>query len=166
MKCESCRFAPPSDPEGFNDECGCYDKYGTVWKDGSYGCTLNYQTLQKWEKQRLNDLGYSGEDMGVQMDFDNQGWSMEAVLDDMRHMIGLDMFKHKPYKRHGKLFYRPFRNYWAGPNKYLDYFSGAIGIAVRLEPEARGRLPYYYLTRRGLDFLGRHIGVTIHDKRD
>lgn len=116
------------------------------------------------DEKYSNYLGDMGDDMGIQMDFDNKGWRLEEALDDMRHMIGLDMFKHKPYRRHGKSFYRPYRNYWAGFNRYMDYFSGAIGLAEKLEPEASGKMPYYYLTRRGLNFLGRHIGVTIHEE--
>ena len=47
MKCERCRFAPPVDAEGFQDECPFFDEHGKEYKDGSYGCTMNYQTLQK-----------------------------------------------------------------------------------------------------------------------
>ena len=111
-------------------------------------------------------LGDMGDDMGIAHDFEIKGWKLEAALDDMRHMIGLDMLKHKPYKRHGKLFYRPYRNHWAGENKYLDYLSGILGLCEKQYPKLTGGMPYYYLTRRGLDFLGRHIHVTIHDESD
>ncbi len=107
-----------------------------------------------------------GDDMGIQMDFDNKGWKLEKALDDMRHMIGLDMQKHKPYKRHGKLFYKPYRNHWAGFNDRLEYFSGTLGLCRKYEPKLTGGMPFYCLTRRGLNFLGRHINVTIHDNED
>ncbi|MDR9830249.1 hypothetical protein RCJ22_32205, partial [Vibrio sp. FNV 38] len=105
-------------------------------------------------------------DMGIKMDFDNRGWKLEDALDYMRYMIGLVMFRHKPYKRHGKLFYKPYRNYWAGQNQYLDYLGGVIGMVEKEETKQAGGMPFYYLARRGLDFLGRHIGVTIHDEED
>ena len=176
VKCERCRFAPPADSEGFQDECGLFEKYGTVWKDGSYGCTMNYQTLQKLEDEHMADMGNMGEDMGVEMDFDNRGWKIDDAISVMMHMIG--MFPEgarKTYKRHGKVFYRPYRNYFAGQNKYLDYFSGSLGLCEKWEGTGstvengvvKGKpMPYYALTRTGLNFLGRHTHVSIYDEED
>lgn len=166
MKCERCEFAPPVGPEGGQDECGCFEKYGTVWKDGSYGCTLNYQTLRKWDEERMNDMGDMGTDMGVKMDFDNRGWDMEQAIRNMMHMVGMypEGCRHA-YKRHGKIFYKPYRNYWAGFNKYLDYFI-KLDITRRIEPKITGDMPYYILTDEGRRFLGRHLNVTIYPKED
>lgn len=166
MKCCRCPYAPMMSEAGDYDDCIAPEKYQTTWKDGESGCTLTRRQLDKMDDEYARYLGDMGDDMGIQMDFDNKGWKLENALDDMRHMIGLDMLRHKPYKRHGKLFYKPYRNFWAGYNKYLDYLSGVLGLAVKQEPVLSGRMPYYYLTRRGLDFLGRHIGVTIHDEED
>lgn len=166
MRCMRCRYAPPPDSEGFQDECPFFEEYGRKWKDGSIGCTLNYQTLRKWNAQRDESVADMGTDMGIAMDFENRQWDMERALSDLRHMIGLDGFKHKPYTRHGRKFYKPYRNYWAGTNKYLDYFSGALGIVEKQEPKITDGMPYYYLTKYGLHWLGRMIGVTIHPERD
>jgi len=166
MKCNRCPYAPAMSEAGDYADCLAPEEYWTTWKDGESGCTMTRRQLDKMDEQYSNYLGNMGDDMGIKMDFDNKGWNLEKALDDMRHMIGLDMLKHKPYKRHGKLFYKPYRNYWAGFNKYLDYFSGVLGLSVKLEPELSGHMPYFYLTRRGLDFLGRHIGVIIHNSRD
>lgn len=165
MKCRNCPYNPPMSEAGDYPDC-----YGTgletEFKDGESGCTLTRRQLEKIDEEYSNYLGDMGDDMGIRGDFDAKGWDMAVLLEHMRHMIGLDMLKHKPYKRHGKLFYKPYRNYWAGQNKYLDYLSGALGLAEKQEPEKEGGMPYYSLTRRGLDFLGRHIGVTIHDEED
>lgn len=166
MKCSRCPYAPSRSPEGDYDECMADPKYYTEWKDGEPGCTLTRRQLDKMDEEYSNYLGNMGDDMGIQMDFNNKGWKLDDALDDMKHMIGLGTLRHKPYKRHGKRFYKPYRNFWAGFNKYLDYFSGVLGLAEKQEPELSGRMPYYYLTRRGLDYLGRHIGVKIYDIED
>lgn len=80
----------------------------------------------------------------------------------MQHSIGLD--RKNPYKRHGKLFYRPYRNYFA---------SGAkddLWEAIRKEGYATARkeksMIYYFLTRSGLNWLGEQIGIYIHDESE
>ncbi len=86
----------------------------------------------------------------------------EVQVDDMKHCIGLD-YK-KPYKRHGRLFYRPWRNFFAtGPN--------CDGVHIWLDLERQGyairkrRCDWTFeLTREGLDALGDAIGVHIHDE--
>ena len=166
MKCEHCEFAPPVGPEGEQDECGCYEKYGTVWKDGSYGCTLNYQTLRKWDEEHMEDIGNMGEDMGIDMDFKNNGWDMEEAIRIMKHMIGMyPEGLRRTYKRYGTVFFKPYRNHWAGQNKYLDYFSGALGLCEKWTNDGfiPKNQPNYALTRRGLNFLGRHINVNIRN---
>ncbi len=158
MKCNRC-------PYRNYDTCLAPEEKMTVWKDGQDGCTLTRRQLDKMDAEYADYLGDVGEDMGISMDFDNKGWQLDDALDHMRHMIGLDMLQNRPYKRHSKLYYKPYRNYWDGYDKYLDYFSGALGLVDKRESGRDGE-PYYKLTRRGLDFLGRHIGVTIYDERD
>jgi len=166
MKCSKCPYLPERCEAGDYPDCPAPEEKWTTWKDGEDGCTLTRRQLDKMNEEYSDYLGNMGDDMGIQLDFNNKGWEMEKALDDMRHMIGLDMLKHKPYRRHGKLFYKPYRNHWAGFNKYLDYMSGVLGLVEKQEPKLLGGMPYYYLTRRGLDFLGRHIGVTIHNEED
>ena len=166
MKCEKCPYQPVRSEAGDYPDCYASEEDQREFKDGSYGCRFTRRQLEKMDEDYSEYLGNMGDDMGIQMDFDNKGWKIEDALDDMRHMIGLDMLKHKPYRRHGKQFYKPYRNYWAGFNKYLDYFSGVLGLTEKQEPKLLGGMPYYYLTRRGLDFLGRHIKVTIYDEEN
>lgn len=150
-------------PEGDYPDCPAPEEYQIEWKDGEPGCTLTKRRLDKIVEAEAEYYGNMGDDMGIKMDFENKGWDLKKALDDMRHMIGLDMLKHVPYTRHGKQYYKPFRNHWAGQNKYLDYMSGVLGLVKKMEIKSQDGMPYYILTRRGLDFLGRHIGVTIHD---
>ena len=168
MKCDSCQFAPPTGPEGA-DACPMFDQYGTEWKDGQCGCTLNYSHLKKMEQERDRHYRIMGLEMGLEMDFEHHGLSMEKAVSDAKHMIGLDGLKHKPYTRHGKKFYRPYRNHWGGYNAELDYMShAAFGLIKKVNSNSMlpWGMPFYYLTRDGLEWLGRQIGVTIHNPEE
>ena len=87
----------------------------------------------------------------------------EVQVEDMKHCIGMYGEK-KPYKRHGRLFYRPWRNFFAtGPN--------CDGVHIWLDLERRGyairkrRCNWTFeLTREGLDALGLHLNVRIYDE--
>ena len=167
MKCERCRFAPPVDAEGFQDECPFFNEHGKEYKDGSYGCTMNYQTLQKLQDEHDEDLAAFADDWGTKEDFKRKGWDYQHAIRNMMHMIGMwpEGLRHA-YKRHGKIFYKPYRNYWSGNNKYLDYFSGALGIVEKTEPASEGKQPFYRLTDYGLKYLGRQLDVKIWPEED
>ena len=53
MHCERCPFAPVPDYETGTAECYHFETHGVEWKDGEYGCTLHYKTLEK--EARLYD---------------------------------------------------------------------------------------------------------------
>lgn len=161
MKCEYCRFAPPVGAEGYQDECGYFEKYGTTWKDGRDGCTLSYKQLEKWDDEYAESLCNMGLDMGMQMDFEHMGISLEKTIDHCKHMLGMDL--RKTYRRHGKEYYRPYRNYWYGNDPGLEWFS-KMYLADKEQEE--GKLPYYYLTEQGIRWLERRIGITIRPVED
>ena len=86
----------------------------------------------------------------------------ERHIKAMKHCIGLD--QKKPYTRHGKLFYKPWRNYYAtGPE------CDGVDIWIDLEKHyyaVHGFGDYrwwFMLTNCGLDALGQALGVRIHD---
>ncbi len=81
------------------------------------------------------------------------------------HAIGLD--NKRPYKRHGKLFYRPYRNY------YYTYVGCPVDkpwedmvLTGCAEARTQGKHVTYFLTRMGLDWLGKELGMTIYDEED
>lgn len=83
------------------------------------------------------------------------------------HAIGLN---HKrPYIRHGKTFYRPYRNYFTTHDKTHDYtvWKGLCenGYAKSCPSGTRGSYTFW-LTRAGLDWLGETLGITIYDEED
>ena len=164
MKCDTCPFAPTRSEAGDYDECICPERYQVTWKDGSYGCSLQYSQLKKLDDALSQHYYEIGTDMGIQMDFEDKGWDFDHCIEVMSHTIGLD-YK-APYTRAGKKYYKPYRNYYFGTNKYLDYLSGVLGLVEKkLRHGFQGEYIEYALTRNGLDFLGRHLGITIRDEK-
>lgn len=77
----------------------------------------------------------------------------------MEHCIGLD--NHKPYRRHGKLFFKPHRNYFdCGESDALPCWRiiAAYGYAVDFDGNG-----WFKLTKRGFRYLSNETGISIHD---
>ncbi len=79
------------------------------------------------------------------------------------HAIGLD--NKQPYKRHGKLFYRPYRNYFS---TYVGCptdkpWEGLVSAGYA-DSLTHGENVTYCLTREGLDWLGEELNMTIYDE--
>lgn len=89
----------------------------------------------------------------------------KTYIDFASHAVGLD--HKKPYKRHGRLFYRPYRNYYAAGANHCEAWEMLVnaGYAERgIELSHGGRM--YWLTREGLDWLGEKLGIVIYDEED
>lgn len=84
------------------------------------------------------------------------------------HCIGLvdsGSQRHKPYSRHGKTFYRPWRNYFSAPFHSTSWDELCEhGYAEHNETSDRGVM--YWITRKGLDWIGEQLGITIHNEED
>lgn len=85
-------------------------------------------------------------------------------IDLAKHAIGLD--QNNPYHRHGKAFFKPYRNYFT-TNKYDDDWCAwnemcRIGLAKRGEDTMH---EYFWLTRAGLDWLGEKLNIKIYDAK-
>lgn len=81
------------------------------------------------------------------------------------HCIGLD--RKKPYKRHGRYFYRPYRNYYDAGGKDVEIWDTMVseGYAeAGRKNRYGGRM--YWLTRQGLDWLGEKLGIQIWDEEE
>ncbi len=82
-----------------------------------------------------------------------------------KHCIGLD--KKKPYVRHGKKFYRPYRNFYATSGDYEHWeIMKTAGYAQRDKEKNQHGGYTYRLTRSGLDWLGEQLGIYIFDEED
>lgn len=86
-------------------------------------------------------------------------------IDLASHCIGLN--RKKPYKRHGRYFYRPYRNYYAAVGKGVEDWDMmvAAGYAEAGEENGHGGR-MYWLTREGLDWLGEKLGIHIYDEEE
>lgn len=78
--------------------------------------------------------------------------------------------RHKPYRRHGKTYYRPWRNYFCGAadDKTWNLLCDA-GYADRGEVRGHdGRNPSttFWITRKGLDWIGEQLDMIIYDEED
>ncbi len=83
---------------------------------------------------------------------------MDRILEICKHTIGLD-YK-KPYHRHGKAFYKPYRNFFCtSKDDTIWNRLCAVGIAKRSE-EHNGCVDFY-LTRVGVEWLSRQLKITI-----
>lgn len=76
-------------------------------------------------------------------------------------MTAIGMDKKKPYKRHGKRFFRSDRNLHVVTINHPVWATlRQKGYAVRVK---RDTYEINSLTRAGLDWLGREMGVKIYD---
>lgn len=85
-------------------------------------------------------------------------------IEQAKHCIGLD--RKKPYIRHGKNFYRPYRNYYSTGKNHDDWdVMVYAGYAERGEQNSHGGYTYW-LTRDGFDWLGKKLDIHIYDEED
>lgn len=77
------------------------------------------------------------------------------------HMVGIDNYD--PYKRHGRWFYKAYRNYFdCGPAdmpRLLDMEQK--GFVYRKNTEST----WFHLTDKGIEWLEKRLDVTIRMER-
>lgn len=92
-------------------------------------------------------------------------------IDLMIHAVGLD-YK-KPYTRHGKKFYKPYRNYfnttlpdieWKEITKKGYATMGKIRESKSQDGNTTYKIVNFYLTREGLDYLGDLLSIRIYNE--
>ena len=150
MRCDRC---PLSDPEDVCPEAE--GKYGIEHKDGMLGCKHPRSWVEKRDMEYGDYLGAMGLDRGIEMDFSPE--ELSQAIEICKHMVGLD-YK-RPYHRHGKAFYRAYRNFFAEVpegNRLLDKLPN---ILLTVNRGNRGAT--YHLTQTGLEWLGRQLHITI-----
>ena len=90
------------------------------------------------------------------------------IIRTMMHTIGLwpEGVRHA-YKRHGKIFYRPYRNYFnTAPNCDGYWMWERMKKADHADVYKSSQGEFWHLTRRGLDWLGMKLDMTIYDEED
>ena len=87
------------------------------------------------------------------------------------HIIGLRLDgrsnRGRLYTRHGKKYYKPYRNYFSGNNKELNKLVEAGYMEMNSET-VHGIEDYrtYWFNRKGLDWLGEQLGIVIKNEVD
>ena len=86
----------------------------------------------------------------------------------VKHTIGLD--SKEPYTRYGVKYYKPYRNYFntfvgSYPWPMLEEAGYAAHGDVHKHADGTEDTTDYYLTRKGLDWLGAELGIVIRDAR-
>lgn len=155
MICECC---PLSDPENVCPENE--GEYGYETSDGRLGCKHPRNWVEKRDNDHTDAIGDMGLDMGIEMDFAPEEY--ERLIEICEHMVGLD--RERPYHRHGKAFYRPYRNYFADTlngNRFLDKLPRDV-----VRKEVGRASTWYKLTDSGMAWLGRQLHVTILNERE
>lgn len=170
--CESCGFLGVSgyeypesycrvgiqedDPKFDEDKVGC-------------GCHYNLRTLKKKEREldRMEYFAYLGYEDYMLMPTMEYTEENEKILERhrklMRHALGMD--NRKTYTRHGKKFYRPYRNYFETHDRTTDYpYWERLTRAKLAEKDEEGKNIWYSVTRKGMDWLGQHDGIHIYDE--
>lgn len=151
MRCDCCLLSSADDvcPEAEG-------KYGIEFKDGTLGCKHPRNWVEKRDKEYSEYLGEMGFDMGLELNFSKERINRFIYL--CKHAIGLDY--NNPYHRHGKAFYKPYRNYYctcANDKIWEDLMR--LGLAS--VSEEHDECVYYCLTQDGIEWLGRQLKITI-----
>ena len=103
IKTNADRIRNMTDEELAEDEKGCC------------GCKLHWKTIQKRLQEHYNSYNISIADGQRMSNPEKYAETLERANGDLyikyaKHCIGLD--RHTPYKRNGKMYYRPYRNYY------------------------------------------------------
>lgn len=155
MRCDSCPLCPIADDDVCPESEG---EFGLEHADGMWGC----KHPRNWAEKRSNEhdtaLGEMGTDIGIEMFFSQD--DLKRVIEICKHMVGLD-YK-KPYHRHGKAFYKPYRNYFTA-NKSGDRLLDKLPHWILYKERSENRV-WYTLTADGLGWLGRRLNIMIKDE--
>lgn len=144
------------DPKFDKDAIGC-------------GCHYNPRTLRKRKEENEREeyfhyLGYDDYFLMPTMEYTDENRKiLEKHRELVRHALGMD--NRKTYTRHGKKFYKPYRNYFETHDRTVDYpYWERLVKAGLSTKEVDGDNIWYSVTRRGMDWLGQHDGIHIYDK--
>lgn len=152
-----CEYCPLSNPEDVCPESE--GEYGYETSDGRLGCKHPRNWVEKRDNDNADAIRDMGLDMGIEMDLSTEELSRAIAI--CEHMVGLDY--DRPYHRHGKSFYKAYRNYYADVpegNRILDKMPSELFRVHKNERSAT-----YHLTRAGLNWLGRRLKMTIMEAK-
>ena len=148
--CEGYEYPEEYCALGFDEEYGKDD-----------GCTVNHNRI-KAEMRKLNEeYALQYQDCGEWFKESEYNKKHNTDVSDINgkyvkqamHCIGLD-YK-KPYTRHGKKFYKPYRNGYDAGGKDIEIWDALTHIGYAYKNRV------YHLTAAGFRWLGRILNITI-----
>lgn len=152
MRCDCCPLCPISEDDVCPESEG---KYGIEHSDGMAGCKHPYNWAKKRDEAYSEHLGDMATDMGIEMTFTAE--ELDRVIEICKHMIGLD--RERPYRRNGKAFYKPCRNYY---EETLSENPLLARLPQHLISTEKGMFSAWYkLTNSGLRWLSGRLNITI-----
>lgn len=159
MKCDRC---PALRTEGYEypEEYCCIGIDGSEYETDD-GCTLHPMTIKKMVRQ--NDEAFEMQYQDICEWYEENAFNEKhntnvsdingKYVRQAMHCIGLD-YK-KPYTRHGKKFYKPYRNRYDAGGKDIEIWDALTHIGYAYKNRV------YHLTAAGFRWLGRILNITI-----
>lgn len=162
MKCNRC---PALRVEGYEypEEYCCIGIDDDNEHATDDGCTLHPMTIKRMVKENDEAWARQYQDCGE--------WYMESEYNKKHntnvsdingvyvkqavHCVGLDHAK--PYTRHGKKFYKPYRNYYDAGGKDIEIWDALTTIGHAYKNQM------YHLTDEGFRWLGKILNITIKE---
>jgi len=177
--CEECEYMSSTGGEYPETYCKLVSMDDPKVEDdnGYTGCRYNLRTLRKMERDRdeaeyRSLLGYDDFVLVNGIDMTEQdGEKLRKIIGVMMHAIGMwpEGLRHA-YKRHGRIYYRPYRNYFSTTPKITGHWMWErmqkAGHAEMRNSWNDGNGEIWSLTRRGLDWLGMKLDMKIYDEED
>ena len=176
-RCEECSYLESSGgeyPETYCPLVSAENQKFAVDNDGYCGCKYNLRTLTTLDRERdeaeyRRYLGYDDFVLTNSIDMtEEDSRKLKLIIKTMMHTIGLwpEGLRHA-YKRHGKVYYRPYRNYFNTAPKCGGYWVWErMQKAGHAECVKSGSGEFWHLTRRGLDWLEMKLDMIIYDEEE
>lgn len=174
--CEECEYLHSTGGEYPESYCAIVSENDPKFDDDGKGsgCHYNLRTLRKlereWDEAEYKSLlGYDDFMLTNSIDMTEEDKKkLKQIIETMMHTIGLwPCGLRHAYKRHGKIFYRPYRNYFNTAPVCGGYWMWErMEKAGHAECVKSSQGEFWHLTRRGLDWLEMKLGMTIYDEED
>ena len=174
--CEECGYLSSTGGEYPESYCPIVSENDPKFEDDDKGsgCHYNLRTLRKLERVRdefeyRSLLGYDDFLLVNSIDMtEEDSRKLKQIIEVMMHTIGLwPEGQRHAYKRHGRIFYRPYRNYFNTKPGCAGYWMWErMQKAGHAEVYKSGQGEFWHLTRRGLDWLEMKLGMKIYDEED
>lgn len=168
-KCENCIALRRTSYEYAEYDCyaGVPEDAMIEDKNGKYGCRMHWKTIRKMVRLHDESNNISIAEGQRMCNPERYAEVLERAngdryINEAKHCVGLD--HHKPYKRNGKLYWRPYRNYY---NTYYDdpiwsdlrYLGFAECNCHYWEPEEKKKSVFFWLNEDGRAWLAERLGI-------